>query len=320
MPVKLPTRRIGGIDFDATVLALGCWAFGGSQWGGQEDADSIAAMEAAIEAGVNHFDTAQGYGGGRSERLVGEFLEGREGTFVASKFGLAAPTAEGAMAAVDVSRDRLRRECIDLFYIHWPKTGADLRPVIEGLEQARAQGKIRGIGVSNFSVEQMAQALEAGRIDAHQLCYNMFWRFPERDIIPFCREKGIGVVTYSSIAQGILTGKFGPKPSFAEGDQRPKTVLFDPEVYPHLYAGVEKLKGIAAEAGRDLVHLVIRWTAAQPGIDSVLVGARNAKQVVENVAAYAQDVPEGVLERMTAVSDEAIGNVPDAGNIFRYYP
>lgn len=320
MPGKIPTRRLGGIDFDATVLSLGCWAFGGAMWGHQEDADSLAAMQAADEAGINHFDTAQGYGDGRSERLVGDFVHGRNDIFVATKFFIGEPTAEAALAAVELSRQRLRMDRIHLFYIHWPRTGIDMRPVMEGLERARAAGKIAGIGVSNFSPEQMEQVMQVGRIDAHQFCYNMFWRFAEREVIPFCREHHIGTVTYSSIAQGILTGKFGPKPIFPEGDHRSGTVLFSPEVYPHLYAATEQLKAIAAETGRDLVHLVIRWTAAQPGIDSVLVGARNAAQVRDNAAAFDADVPAEVLDRMTAISDEAMTHVPDVGNIFRFYP
>jgi len=320
MSVKIPTRRMDGVPFDATVLALGCWVFGGAQWGGQEDADSISAMQAALDLGINHFDTAQGYGGGRSERLVGDFLQGRKDVFTASKFGIGTPSVEAALAAVDESRDRLRMECIDLFYVHWPRTGVDMRPTFEGLEKARAQRKIGAIGVSNFPVEQMEQAQEVARINAHQFCYNMFWRYPEREIIPFCREHNIGTVTYSSIAQGILTGKFGPKPTFPEGDQRPNTVLFDAEVYPHLYAATEELKAIAAEAGRELIHLVIRWTAARPGIDSALVGARRADQVHDNAAAFEGDVAPEILARMTAVSDEAMKHVPDVGNIFRYYP
>ncbi|NLC59435.1 MAG: aldo/keto reductase [Armatimonadetes bacterium] len=320
MAVNIPTRRLGGIDFDATVLALGCWAFGGAAWGGQEDADSLAAMQAAAEAGINHFDTAQGYGDGRSERLVGDFLQGRRDVFVATKFFVDEPTTAAALAAVETSRERLRMDCIHLFYIHWPRTGVDLRPVMEGLEQARAAGKIAGIGVSNFSPEQMEQVMQVGRIDAHQFCYNMYWRFAEREVIPFCRQHQIGTVTYSSIAQGILTGKFGPQPSFPEGDHRPGTVLFSPEVYPHLYAATEELKALAAETGRDLVQLVIRWTAEQPGIDSVLVGARNAAQVRDNAGAFDGEVPAEVLARMTAISDEAMSHVPDVGNIFRFYP
>jgi len=316
---EMETRKIGRIDFAPGVLALGCWAFGGAQWGGQEDADSIDAIETALACGITHFDTAQAYGGGRSETLCGEHLKAvREKVFIATKS--AAATKEAMFEQIDTSLERLGTDAIDLFYVHWPHKGVDLRPEMEALAEAREAGKIRGVGVSNFSIEDMARALEVGPIDAHQLCYNLFWRWDEADIIPFCQEHGIAVVTYSSIAQGILTGKFLREPQFKEGDSRPGTVLFEPEVWPHVYEGVEALKKLAEQAGRPLTELAIRWVAAQPGITSVLVGARNGEQVRRNVAAMAGEIDPGALDRMTAVADEVLKHVPDVSNLWRYYP
>lgn len=317
--IPFETRKIGGIEFEPTVFSLGCWVFGGVQWGGQEDADSADALATAIRLGVTHFDTAQGYGRGRSESVCGENLAAvRDQIFIATK--TTARTKEQMLELIDVSLERLRTDYIDLFYIHWPNKSVDPRPIVEALEEARAAGKVRGIGVSNFSIADMAQASEAGRIDAHQLCYNLFWRWDEKDIIPYCRDHGISVVTYSSIAQGILTGKFPEKPQFREGDQRPNTVHFDPEVWPHVYAGVERLKELAGESGRSLTHLAIRWAAQQPSIASVLVGARTGAQVQDNANAMAGEIDPAVFERMTEISDEVIAKIPDTGNIFRYYP
>ena len=121
-------------------------------------------------------------------------------------------TAAAMLAQIDQSLVRLQTDVIDLYYIHWPRQGQDLRPWMEGLEAARQQGKIRAVGVSNFSVDQMAQVATVGRIDAHQLCYNLVWRFAERAVIPYCREQQIAVTTYSSVAQGVLTGKFPRHP------------------------------------------------------------------------------------------------------------
>lgn len=317
--LPLETKPIGSIDFAPTVLALGCWVFGGNQWGGQEDQDSISAMQAALDAGITHFDTARAYGGGRSEKLVGEFLKNaNKRIFLATKTGTA--PKDKTLEAINDSLVRLQTDCIDLFYIHWPRQGVDLRPTMEALEQARTEGKIRAVGVSNFSIEQMQQVMEVGVIDAHQFCYNLFWRWDEKDIIPFCVENKIAVVTYSSIAQGILTGKFGPNPTFPQGDGRAKMVMFEPDVWPHVYQGVEQLKKIAQKANRPLTHLAIRWINAQPGISSILVGARNAKQLEENVAAMAGEIAPAIFEEMTAVSDEVIKHIPDTGNIFRANP
>jgi aryl-alcohol dehydrogenase-like predicted oxidoreductase len=128
------------------------------------------------------------------------------------------------------------------------------------------------------------------------------------------------VVTYSSIAQGILTGKLPQEPTFKEGDSRAGTVYFDAEVWPHVYAGVEELKGVAAECGRPLTHLAIRWVLAQPGITAELVGARDAKQMADNAAALDGDLAPEVFARLTAISEEVMSHIPDVGNIFRFYP
>ncbi len=317
--MKLETRKIGTIGFEPTVLSLGCWAFGGAQWGGQEDEDSISAIHAALDLGITHFDTAQGYGAGRSERLCGQELKGvRDRVLLATK--TAAGSAQAMLDAVDVSLKRLQTDTIDLFYIHWPQKGLDLADTMAGLEQAREAGKIRGVGVSNFSVEQMERAMTAGTIDAHQLCYNLLWRWDERGVIPFCIKHHIGVVTYSSIAQGILTGKFPREPHFREDDLRPQTVHFDPAVWPHVYDTVEEMKDVARDSGRSLTHLAIRWVAAQQGITSVLVGARNAEQVRRNLGAMESEISDSDLSRLSEISDRAISHIPDTGNIFRYYP
>lgn len=319
--VKPPVITIKPTDKAQCALGLGCWVFGGAQWGGQEDEDSRRAMQAAYDLGVNHFDTAAGYGAGRSETLVGEFIQGkRDDIYLATKFFPSEQTAEFVFQPLETSLQHLQTDWVDLYYIHWPKTGGDLRPTMEGLERARAQGKIKAIGVSNFSVEQMEQASEAGTIDAHQLCYNAFWRFAERDIIPWCTEHDVAVVTYSSIAQGILTGKFPREPQFREGDQRCGTVFFMPEVWPHVYEGVEQLKALSAGCGRSLTHLAIRWVLQQPGIVTELVGAREDAQMKENAAALDGDISPDVFARMTAISDEVMSHMPDVGNIFRYYP
>ncbi len=303
-------------------LALGCWAFGGNAWGGQDDADSLAALTAAFDGGLNHFDTATAYGNGRSESLVGDFLSHdnrRDDAFLASKFNIK-DTLANAEQAVDESLQRLQTDTIDLYYIHWPKSDTDLRPWMQSLETCRAKGKIKCIGVSNFSVAQMEQVSQVGRIDAAQFCYNLFWRHPEHDVIPYCRRHDIAIATYSSIAQGILTGKFGPSPSFPEGDNRSKGVLFEEDVYPQLYCTVEKMKPIAEESGQPLTHLAIQWVANQPGITSVIVGSRNADQARRNAQAMEEPVTDDILNKLTALSDAATPHIPNTGNIFRHYP
>jgi len=299
-------------------------ALGGTVFGDQSDEGWLAVMQVALASGINHFDTASGYSNGRSEQIIGQFLTAdpsrRGALFLASKASPHAMTSQAMLAQVDQSLARLQTDVIDLYYIHWPRQGKDLRPWMEGLETARRQGKIRAVGVSNFSVEQMTQVATVGRIDAHQLCYNLFWRFAEREVIPYCRKHQIAVTTYSSVAQGVLTGKFPRHPHLAADDKRPNTVLFDTDVWPHVYAGVEQLKELAEESQRSLAHLALRWVLQQPGIDTAVVGARTPDQVQDNAQALVGDLPATLFARMTAISDEVIRHIPDTGNQYRYYP
>ncbi len=317
---KNKTVTIKPSDKSLNQLALGCWAFGGTQWAGQDDADSIDAMEQSFAKGINHFDTARGYGKGRSERVVGNFIKDkRDSIFLATKNG-ARPDKKQYAEAIDESLKTIGTDYIDLYYIHWPKSDTDLRPTMEALEEARSAGKIRSIGVSNFSVEQTRQVMEAGTINAHQLCYNLFWRWDEEDIIPFCAENDIAVVTYSSIAQGILTGKFPRHPEFKEGDSRANTVFFDENVWPHIYEGVEKLKALAGQTMVPLTHMAIQWVAKQRGINSIIIGARNKSQAERNFQAMETEIPDAVFRQMTKISNDVIQYIPDTGNIFRFYP
>ncbi|CAN5685680.1 aldo/keto reductase [soil metagenome] len=299
-------------------------ALGGTAFGEQSDQAWLAVMESALQAGINHFDTASGYDQGRSETLIGQFLAAqstrRDQIFLASKASADEMTALVMLEQVDKSLARLQTEMIDLYYIHWPRQGKDLRPAMEGLEKARQQGKIQALGVSNFSVEQMEQVAEVGKIDAHQLGYSLFWRFPEREIIPYCRTNGIAVVTYSSIAQGILTGKFPRHPHFPADDKRPATLLFEESIWPYVYEGVEELKALARAVQRPLPQLAIRWVLHQKEITTAVVGARTVAQVEENAQALEGELPGHIFEQMTAISDAVLQHVPDTGNVYRYNP
>lgn len=317
----LPPIHIASSHKSFFPLVLGGTIFPSNDWSPEAEALRLATMQKALDVGITHFDTANGYGWGRAEELLGEFLQGkRDRIFLASKASIDEMDAKKMLGMVEQSLQRLRTDFIDLYYIHWPRAGKDLRPMMEGLELARRQGKIGAIGVSNFSVEQMQQVAEVGKIDAHQLCYNLIWRFPEREVIPYCREHQIAVTTYSSIAQGVLTGKFPRHPQLVAGDQRAKTVHFEDAVWPHVYAGVEELKAVAQRSGHSLTHLAIRWVLHQPGITAVVVGARTPEQVEQNWQALLDDIPADVFDAMTAVSDKVMPAIPDTGNPYRHHP
>lgn len=301
-------------------LALGGSYFGADPWNEQRN-NLWAALETAIEGGINHFDTATSYGNGQSERLLGDFFKNRkEELFLASKVEVDEISAEKMLGHIERSLINLQRDMIDLYYIHWPQKGKDMRPLMEGLELARQQGKIGAIGVSNFSVAQMEKVAEVGAIDVHQLGYNLLWRVAEKDIIPYCQQHNIAVMTYSSIAQGILAGKYSSRLQLDSSDQRNDVVYFNQTVWPHIYRAVEQLKLLAEKLERPLAHLAIRWVLNQPGIHTAVVGGSKPEQVTNNLAALEGDIPQEVFEKMTAISDSVIQHIPDLDNMYGYYP
>lgn len=305
-------------------LGLGGSFYGLDHSSREGEAGILAAMSEALDHGITHFDTGSGYGKGYSERLIGRFLTAdparRDRVFLASKYSADDISAEDMTRAIDASRDRLQTDMIDLYYIHWPRTGKDMRPWMEALETARHQGRIKTIGVSNFSVKQMAQMAEVGVIDAHQIGYNLLWRFDEEDIIPYCIENNIAIVVYSALAHGILAGKYTQQLDFVPDDQRWSITLFREDVWPGVYASTEAFKQVAERAGRPLVHLALRWLLSREGVTSVLVSAKSPGQVQSNIAALEDEIPVDYLDELTAISDLARHQIPDEGNPFGYHP
>ena len=301
---------------DQCVLALGCMTFGANE----KDEDSLGAMQTAWDLGITHWDTALAYGSGHAESLCGKFLKGKwDQVFLATK-GMPGKKPESIIKSLHKSLKNLGTDTVDLFYMHWPRSDVDMRPHFELLERERKLGTIGAIGVSNFSLEQLKHVREAATIDAHQLCYNLYWRKAEADMIPYCEENNIAVISYSSIAQGILTGKFSHDPVFESNDSRSHTVFFQSDVWPYLSATTKKLKLIATAIDCPLHHIAIQWVIEQKVINSVIVGARNGSQVRDNVASLDRKIPVEIIKKVTEISNEAIKHLPDEENIFKYYP
>ena len=299
-------------------FGLGCWVYGLAAPGSAEERSAAAVVREAYDRGVRHFDTAQGYGDGRSEEIVGAALSGLHDAEIATKSSLL--TAGATRQAVEMSRQRLQRDTIDLFYIHWPKQRVDARPMLAELEQARADGLIRHIGVSNFSREDLRGAAAVAHVDVHQVGYSLLWRYPEREVLPYCREQDIAVFSYSSLAQGLLTGKMPERPAFAPDDSRPNTVFYDAAVWPHVYAAIDRMKEIATAAGQPLHHLALQWLVESAKVERVLVGARTIEQLHDNLAAFEQPAAVQTHAPLQQVSDDVHAHIPDIGNIFKYYP
>jgi len=307
-------------------LGLGCWQLGGAGSSSPTEEQAHEIVRGAYGLGIRHFDTAQSYGKGLSEQFLGGILPELPEAFAATKIHFAESERE-TLERVAESRTRLRREIIDLVYLHWPHTGKDLRPVLAGLEEARRRGWIREIGVSNFSAEQMAAGSEVARIDAHQIGYSLLWRYPENEVIPYCREHGIAFVAYTPLAQGLLTGKMARKPEFPPDDPRPRTLYYDAEVYPHVYTAVQGMMEAARAHGTDLLHAAIGWVLRRPGVSASIAGVKSLEQlrgtftpnfVAGGDASWSSQAP--LDEELTSLSDDAMKHIPNIGNIFKHYP
>ena len=303
-------------------LGLGCWQYDSNRWSAEQDQILLDTMDAALAHGMAHFDTATGYGSGASEKVVGRFLQGgRERVFVATKADIQDENPQTMLKSVKASLERLNTDYIDLYYIHWPRSDMDIRPAVEGLERARAQGLVRSVGVSNFSVAQMELVSQVGKIDAQQIPYSLIWRAPERQVIPYCQSHGIGVIPYGAMGYGILTGKFTRKPFFKPEDDRSHRILFFEEpTWGAIYAAVEQMKAVAQEVERPLQHLALRWSLAQPGIVCALAGANSPAQVMQNASALEGELPAWVLDRLTAISDALKKDIPAEANPYRFEP
>jgi myo-inositol catabolism protein IolS len=324
MNSSLASVQIGSSTKHHAPLGMGCSFYGVSEWGGQQTDAILEAMATALDNDITHFDTAEGYGGGESERLIGQFLSAdksrRDKILLASKANLNDISKQAMLDAIDASLYRLETDVIDLYYIHWPRTGQDMRPMMEGLETARQQGKIKAIGVSNFSVDHMKQVSEVGTIDAHQLGYSLLWRFPERDLIPYCVENNIAVVVYSALAHGILAGKYQRDLTFDADDQRWSILHFRDDVWANVYQNMTDFNAVANRINKPLSHLAIRWLLQQEGVTSVLVSAKNPTQALSNATALQGDMDLSIWDELTAISDEAMQHIPDDGNPFGYHP
>jgi myo-inositol catabolism protein IolS len=281
---------LGTSDIQISRIIMGTWQAGKTMWAGIDDAETTKAMRAAFDAGVTTFDTATVYGNGHSERIVGNALRSvRDRAVIATKVFAHSLAHDKVIKACHQSLKDLGTDYIDLYQIHWPtgSFGSKKVPIEEtmgALNGLKEQGKIRAIGVSNFSREQIEDASRYGRIDSHQPPYSLFWRQEEKDAIPYCTRNNISILAYSPMAQGILTGKFGPEHTFEEGDHRTKNRLFNPEHYTRVQEALAKLRPIAKRNGITMAQLALAWVISHSGTCAI-AGARNAAQAVQNAEA-----------------------------------
>jgi aryl-alcohol dehydrogenase-like predicted oxidoreductase len=295
--IHMEYTRLGQTDLYVSRICFGTWSFGG-EWGPVQAEQSIAAVRKAFDLGINFFDTAQGYGFGASESLLGEALRTelktrRRGVVLATKGGLRRVgdhTVRDSSPAwlrlgLESSLRALGTDYVDLYQIHWPDPGTPFEETAIALDGFVREGKIRYIGVSNFDASQMASFEMTRKIDTLQPPYHLFSRDVEERILPYCEQHSIGVLAYGPLAHGLLTGKFTPESIFRADDWRSKSPLFQGERFRRNLEIVDELKLLATQRGVPLGQLAIAWTLANPAVDVAIVGARTPEQIEQTAPA-----------------------------------
>jgi aryl-alcohol dehydrogenase-like predicted oxidoreductase len=306
----METRKLGKSDLQVSVLAFGAWAIGGWLWGGADSKEAVKAIETAVDHGMTTIDTAAIYGFGLSEELVGKAIKGkRDKVQILTKFGLTWAGTKGefhfasrdnsgkyvqiyryatkdrVISDCDESLRRLKVDYIDLFQIHWPDPTTPVTETMEALEILIGKGKIRAGGVCNYNDRLMKEAMKTFPLTSNQVPYSMVNRNIENEVIPFCVENNVGILAYSPLQRGLLTGKIKPGHKFNDGDTRPSTPYYKEPNLSKILGLLERIAPIAHDRNVTISQIVLNWTIQQPGITCALAGARNPGQVLDNVGA-----------------------------------
>jgi aryl-alcohol dehydrogenase-like predicted oxidoreductase len=285
-------KEIGGTNLISSRIALGTWAIGGWMWGGSDEKESIRTIHAAFDHGINLIDTAPIYGYGRSEEIVGEAIRQRgrrESLILATKVGIdwtrgkieRNSTRERILKELEDSLRRLQTDYIDIYQVHWPDPSVPIEETASTLRELYEQGRIRAIGVSNYSPEQMERFKSAAPLHTVQPPYNLFEREIEHDVLPYAFRSGTTALTYSALCRGLLSGAMRADHQFAVGDMRKNTdPKFQPPHFTEYIDAANKLDAFArANFGKRVIHLAVRWLLDQPGVGIALWGARRPDQL-----------------------------------------
>lgn len=304
-------RKLGKTDVMVSSIILGTWSMGGLYWKDPDDTVSVAAVRQAMESGINTFDTAETYGFGRSETVLGKALEGVE----RSSYTMISKckyhyTREEMRASITASLERLKTDYLDVYFIHRPplENTTTIEEAMTNILELKKEGLIRAVGVSNFSLPQLQQALAVGPVDVIQPCYNLLWRYEDEGNVPFCRDHNIGIITYSSLAQGLLTGTFRPDTPISDG--RKKAALFQPGVYEKCLEVTRVVTECAARYGKTPAQAAINWLVHTPGITAPIVGGSTQDKILENVQAVGWHMDKADYDIIDAASKAFMATIP----------
>jgi aryl-alcohol dehydrogenase-like predicted oxidoreductase len=309
---------IPGTSIRVSRIALGTWAIGGWMWGGSNESDAINAIHAALDRGINLIDTAPAYGFGRSEEIVGKALAlggRRKRAFIATKVGLDwkdGKVFRNARKAriieeAENSLRRLQTDVIDLYQVHWPDPNTPIAEVADAMGELHRAGKIRGIGVSNFSPAQMDAFCKVAPLHAAQPPYNLFERAIDQDVLPYCRDRNIALLAYGSLCRGLLSGSMTKSSRFTGDDLRKDDPKFIAPRFEQYLAAVERLDRFANERfGKRVIHLAVRWVLDRGDMNIALWGARRADQLAPIADVIGWRIDRAAMAEIDLILQETI--------------
>ncbi len=316
---------LGKTNIKVSEFALGCWPFaGGSVWGTQDKSDSISTVHAALDNGINFFDTAEGYNDDyHSESILGEALVNRRNrSVIATKISPPNLLPQKIEEACNNSLKRLSTDYIDLYQIHWPNHDINMEDSINELNKLVDKGKIRSLGVCNFGVDDLNEILNLGVFSTDQLPYNLLWRPIEEEILPECKKNNIGIICYSPLAQGLLTGRYRNADEVPDGisrsrlfnKNRPLSNHDDEGCENEVFKCINKIQEIAKTLGENSAKISLSWVRQQSNITSLLVGARNTKELEMNLSAFEYDLSTELIKELSDLTNNVkvyLGKNPD---------
>jgi len=310
--------KIKGTDIESSRIGLGAWAIGGWLWGGSEERESIETIHAALDKGITLIDTAAIYGFGRSEEIVGKAVSeygNRDKIIIATKAGLdwttgkvyRNSTKERIFKEFDDSLERLQTDYIDIYQIHWPDYETPFEEAAEAMKELHDSGKIRAIGVSNYTLEQKEIFRSIAPIHTSQPPYNIFERGIEDDVLPYCHEHGITMLLYGAICRGLLSGRMTPDTTFEGDDIRKVDPKFKKPRFEQYLEAVHKLDDFAqANYNKRVIHLALRWVLDMAKSDIALWGARRPSQLEPLDDIFGWSLDESAFTNIDRILDETI--------------
>lgn len=310
--------NLGRTDIEVSRICFGGWQASG--WSSSDDQTFIDTLSYAMDNGINFVDTAEGYGNGHSEKLIAQAIRGRrDKVVVASKFSHTNSSAPKISQALERSLRNLQTDYIDLYQQHWPPKSPALDDTINELEKLKQSGKIRAIGVSNWTEPEWQEISNPARIESLQPCYSLLWRGIESKVLPLCLEHNIAILPYSPLCQGLLAGRFKSLDD-VPSDHRKNNILLSAKYFPLVSKVVQELENCAKRCDKSTAQTALRWLLDRPGVTAAITGCSSRKQVDENLGVFGWSLPSAEIESLDKAGAELATSFGPHQSLWNWHP